>query len=201
MSDKKVVTVGEWADALRSGKYKQTRGALRRDGALGGMCCLGVLCDLVDPEQWETGAADAIGASTAWNGWTSLPPDELGDQISVLFHITDDFTGDHESVATYNDNSLGFDQIADVIESNYPRTREIVWSEDRAVVKLAAVEAQIADLGAYAPAADVRDFQVLKATASIRPLNEAEISTLDRTEDNLRMAFGIRRMNTNQEEK
>jgi hypothetical protein len=33
----------KWVAALRSGKYKQARGALCKDGAY---CCLGVLCDL-----------------------------------------------------------------------------------------------------------------------------------------------------------
>lgn len=32
-----------WQEALRSGDYKQTTGALRRSD---GFCCLGVLCDL-----------------------------------------------------------------------------------------------------------------------------------------------------------
>lgn len=34
----------KWVEALRSGKYQQASGALRR--ASGGMCCVGVLCDL-----------------------------------------------------------------------------------------------------------------------------------------------------------
>jgi hypothetical protein len=46
----------QWLDALRSGEYEQTKGALRRgnpldpedldDGYNAGYCCLGVLCDL-----------------------------------------------------------------------------------------------------------------------------------------------------------
>ena len=32
-----------WLDALKSGKYKQSKGRLRRGD---GYCCLGVLCDL-----------------------------------------------------------------------------------------------------------------------------------------------------------
>jgi hypothetical protein len=31
----------KWAEALKSGKFKQTKGALQRDD---GYCCLGVLC-------------------------------------------------------------------------------------------------------------------------------------------------------------
>jgi hypothetical protein len=36
-----------WVKALRSGEYKQTKGALRADS---GYCCLGVLCDLAEKE-------------------------------------------------------------------------------------------------------------------------------------------------------
>ena len=44
----------KWIKALRSEKYKQGRGALRkriRDDSK--FCCLGVLCDLVDPTKWR----------------------------------------------------------------------------------------------------------------------------------------------------
>ena len=33
-----------WVKALRSGKYRQARGALRKN--TGAMCCLGVLCEI-----------------------------------------------------------------------------------------------------------------------------------------------------------
>lgn len=48
-----------WLAALRSGEYKQTTGCLRRDeadeihAAPKGYCCLGVLCDIVDPKGWD----------------------------------------------------------------------------------------------------------------------------------------------------
>lgn len=41
-----------WVAALRSGKYSQGRTALRKDD--GTFCCLGVLCDVVSPENWES---------------------------------------------------------------------------------------------------------------------------------------------------
>lgn len=45
----------KWCEALRSGKYLQGRGALRVVTAEGvdSYCCLGVLCDLVDPAGWR----------------------------------------------------------------------------------------------------------------------------------------------------
>ena len=44
----------KWIRALRSGKYRQARMALRcvrRDGPT--YCCLGVLCNVIDPKGWE----------------------------------------------------------------------------------------------------------------------------------------------------
>ena len=43
----------KWLAALRSGKYVQSTGALRKPGdAKDSFCCLGVLCDAVDPSGW-----------------------------------------------------------------------------------------------------------------------------------------------------
>ena len=39
----------KWVRALRSGKYEQATGALRNED---GFCCLGVLCDVYDPDKW-----------------------------------------------------------------------------------------------------------------------------------------------------
>lgn len=42
----------QWVEALRSGKYQQGRETLRtKDNKF---CCLGVLCDLVAPDAWQT---------------------------------------------------------------------------------------------------------------------------------------------------
>lgn len=43
----------DWLKALRSGKYKQGRHALRNYNEEGSdYCCLGVLCDVLDPSGW-----------------------------------------------------------------------------------------------------------------------------------------------------
>lgn len=39
-----------WLTALRSGKYEQTKETLRDNN---GFCCLGVLCDILDPGGWN----------------------------------------------------------------------------------------------------------------------------------------------------
>lgn len=46
----------KWIEALRSGKYKQGHSHLRqRDKETGEerYCCLGVLCDIVEPNSWQ----------------------------------------------------------------------------------------------------------------------------------------------------
>lgn len=40
----------KWLEALRSGNYKQGTGRLRK--ADNSYCCLGVLCDVIDPTKW-----------------------------------------------------------------------------------------------------------------------------------------------------
>lgn len=42
-----------WVAALRSGEYKQATGVLKSAEGRG-FCCIGVLCDVVAPEGWET---------------------------------------------------------------------------------------------------------------------------------------------------
>ena len=103
----------KWVNALRSGKYKQTRGNLQ-DGD--GFCCLGVLCDLVDSEAWEEvelcSIRSFLGADTDGRGFavSDMPPP------SVLLT-----TGleDPSIYATLNDeDKYTFEQIADEIEAN-----------------------------------------------------------------------------------
>lgn len=42
--------IDEWLAALESGKYAQTTGSLKDHE---GYCCLGVLCDVLDPNGWN----------------------------------------------------------------------------------------------------------------------------------------------------
>jgi hypothetical protein len=61
----------EWAQALESGTYRQTKGKLRRRNA---MCCLGVLCDITDQERWE---------GEFYGGENKLPPQEILDIVGL----------------------------------------------------------------------------------------------------------------------
>jgi hypothetical protein len=105
-----------WVAALRSGEYLQGHGRLRNtpDMATVEMCCLGVLCDVVDPHAWtfsdewtheEEGIVhtleDALDA-------TALARVGLDEEIQKeLIHLNDD---EHAS----------FTEIASVIERQVP---------------------------------------------------------------------------------
>lgn len=60
----------QWIAALRSGKYSQARGRLRRGDKF---CCMGVLCDVERPNNWMV---DSWYSSTGDN-YISVPPTDL----------------------------------------------------------------------------------------------------------------------------
>ena len=101
----------KWVAALRSGKYKQAKAAIR-DGDH--FCCLGVACDLygkANKVKW-TGAEDFLGHS-----------DVLPDEVREWLGLTSDegfYTarnGQSSTLAIRNDAGVKFDRIADIIES------------------------------------------------------------------------------------
>lgn len=104
----------KWVEALRSGKYRQGVGALKKecidDGSLR-YCCLGILCDIHDQSQWidpmRTGARWSYGKYFL----TGLPPKEVLDWSGLMAAQTKDFSD-------MNDSGKSFDEIADYIEAN-----------------------------------------------------------------------------------
>ena len=58
----------KWVAALRSGKYPQTRLKLKDHE---GYCCLGVLCDVVNPEGWLS--HDSRGFDFSYQESVALP--------------------------------------------------------------------------------------------------------------------------------
>lgn len=90
----------KWVEALRSGKYRQTRGKLKaRNGA---MCCLGVLCDIQGAEwEWYQGRYMTEGSSQHL-------PGRYNPSIASEF-----------TLIGMNDNQkCSFAEIADYIEEN-----------------------------------------------------------------------------------
>lgn len=113
----------KWLEALRSGKYTQTQGVLRRDKPAdrrsAGHCCLGVLCDVIDPTRWM----DVGGGISAW-GERSSTAFPNADYIPhpVYLSLSSRVGGD-TMVASFlaaqnDDGKWNFNQIATWIEEN-----------------------------------------------------------------------------------
>lgn len=96
----------KWVKALRSGKYKQAKKRLRFNG---GMCCLGVACDLA-----------AKSLTLKWNG-TEFDGERKALPVSVQQWLgvkEDNPTANGESLAELNDAGKDFEEIADFIEEH-----------------------------------------------------------------------------------
>lgn len=96
----------KWLKALRSGKYKQGKYYLRNNK--NEFCCLGVLCNLVDPKEWDDEPVDYF----SYDNMKSFPGVRFFDSIDV-----DADEEKHMSeFASMNDEGKSFKEIADVIE-------------------------------------------------------------------------------------
>ncbi len=102
--------------ALKSGKYKQGREALRRGDQF---CCIGVLCDLKNPDDWIDPKADVVEYRDAnvysyfQSGRTGSPP--MGvmrwagiteRQVSDLIEMNDEGDASFEQIAAHVEWSL-----------------------------------------------------------------------------------------------
>lgn len=104
----------KWADALRSGKYKQGMRQLQSDS---GYCCMGVACDIfIDRKDLQLAYGRIHG---------SLPrqqpnaPKWLKQITEMYFRISDE-AGFLSNLEYLNDRSdYTFDMIADIIELEY----------------------------------------------------------------------------------
>jgi hypothetical protein len=121
-----------WVEALRSGEYDQTRGALQRqepdeDGNPVGFCCLGVLCELAVEEK-------VIGSPTIGQGWvgygrcdhTSLLPDPDAEWAGFTCSDPELKVGGTTKTASYlnDEDRLTFADLAEVIERNFLQPKE-----------------------------------------------------------------------------
>lgn len=107
----------KWVSALRSGRYEQTKGLLR--SATGGFCCLGVLCDVINPAKWLPArristcikSEDVLIDGLPWNGCES----DLDDSTRSAAGLS---IADTNNLISMNDSGIGFNAIADHIERN-----------------------------------------------------------------------------------
>ena len=110
----------KWLEALRSGRYTQAKEQLHiKDD---GFCCLGVLCDVLDPTQWK----DEYGAMYYCGERSTLPDNilmtvELGANRCVSIpsrvHLAVGYgVSSAKTLAEMNDRGATFEEIADIIE-------------------------------------------------------------------------------------
>lgn len=131
-----------WVTALRSGDYNQGVGSLIGEGNT--FCCLGVLCNIINPDNWDSNEPKASYAyeydedhpEANWDRDVSTAPEdhseywdethsetELPGSLSAYLNIDND---DEQTLIAFNDgvngvrNPLGvhltFNEIADIIE-------------------------------------------------------------------------------------
>jgi hypothetical protein len=128
-----------WLEALRSGKYRQGRQALRTrsatvvfEGSVDQFCCLGVLCDLAVKDGVEMNVSVPY-RGLAYYGHTSnfLPTEVLEwaglDNSNPVFETLAPLpvkiqkeVGHNKNLAAANDAGATFNQIADIIEADIP---------------------------------------------------------------------------------
>ena len=116
-----VENVRLWVDALRSGKYEQTTGALHKIFINGGSgyCCMGVACEIaidhgLDIDVRQTPDKVFYDGNSLWlpasvAGWLGIP-----EEAVVVWRDS------QYSLANLNDGvRLSFGEIADIIEETY----------------------------------------------------------------------------------
>lgn len=106
----------KWLEALRSGEYAQTKYRLQDEV---GYCCLGVLCDIVDPEGWGDAQSPEIGlgafCQTAYKhrGKEEVPGNEIAgwaglghSDVDVLAEMNDAGGKTFVEIAKYVEEAL-----------------------------------------------------------------------------------------------
>lgn len=107
----------KWLDALRSSKYSQAMNVLHIKGD--GFCCLGVLCDIVDPSRWRNpqGEYDRTMNWMNWDGNSQHLPSSVMETVGIVRKSVDGV--DHiNRLMEMNDNATPFSVIADYIEEH-----------------------------------------------------------------------------------
>lgn len=114
----------KWIAALRSGEYKQaTNGCLRKDDC---HCALGVLCAIVDNDNWLPASHYDLGDFFKYKGWVNKYLPETQTHIVGIVDKNENGQGlsvDFVNEIIYlNDNQgKSFEQIADWIEEHFGR--------------------------------------------------------------------------------
>lgn len=104
----------KWIKALKSGKYKQTSGYLRKDD---GFCCLGVLCNLHAKEHPKI--AKTQTNPNVYLGQMCVLPDSVKQWAEMDTDNGLIYNGkSHGCLSEMNDQGKSFKEIAEVIKQN-----------------------------------------------------------------------------------
>ena len=104
----------QWIEALRSGKYKQTREVLRDNS---GFCCLGVLTDIYLKEHNLSWTVES-GCFLAPERQDVSLPQSVVDWAGLSCKYGSPTDRDGIEFATHNDDGWSFKEIAKMIESD-----------------------------------------------------------------------------------
>lgn len=120
LTPEQVAVRAQWTAALRSGTYRQSRGRLRSSGDYGideGFCCLGVLCDLVAPGEWEARNGNIMGLYYYHDGAYDVPVPSVCRAAGLPDGDDPDIHSFLGELTEANDvEGLTFEEIADVID-------------------------------------------------------------------------------------
>lgn len=90
-----------WIEALESGRYPQGIGVLRGKK---GYCCLGVLCDLINPNAWQRGTNDIAAIEWFWGEdqdqpQVLLPPISVHKRLNISSQTMQDLSNINDTEA------------------------------------------------------------------------------------------------------
>lgn len=108
----------KWIEALRSGKYKQGKGYLKRNDEY---CCLGVACEILGATQEKRPSEPGVTWFSLNGTSMFILPNGIRNLLGLStgigdFNITD-FDLVSNSLALMNDAGSSFDEISNMIES------------------------------------------------------------------------------------
>lgn len=101
--------VDRWVEALRSGEYQQTTMSLRNGDKF---CCLGVLCDLYNPNGWSKINFEDYN----YGGKREMPPIQVTEATTPTLNF--------RRLAEMNDDGSDFPTIAAEIERDLSQYRD-----------------------------------------------------------------------------
>lgn len=103
----------KWTKALRSGVYQQGVNALLNNGKY---CCLGVLCDVIEPNGWlkETN----LNQDVMWKGLDQEEPIASSLPLKLLDFVGIPVAAEQALMVMNDDEEKSFEEIAKYIDLN-----------------------------------------------------------------------------------